>query len=117
MNKVLWTLQWLLAALFLFTGVMKLVMPLDDVVRQTGLSASFLHFVAVAEIAGALGLVLPGLLHIGEFLTTLAAFGLVAIMGGATSISLKTGAPATAILPMVTGLLLIFVIWKRLQRK
>lgn len=33
-----------------------------------------------AEIAGALGLVLPGLLHIAEWLTPLAALGLVIVM-------------------------------------
>ncbi|MEP6715155.1 MAG: DoxX family protein [Terriglobia bacterium] len=116
MNRVLWILQWLLAALFLFAGVTKLVIPQDDFVRQTHVSASLLRFVSVAEIAGALGLVLPGLLHIGEILTPLAAFGLVAIMAGATSTSLKTGGLAMAIFPLVIGLLLIFVAWKRLRR-
>src|SRR5205823_3537295 len=64
MHRTLWIIQWLLAGLFLFAGIAKLAMPIQPMVDQTGLSANLLRFIAVMEILGALGLILPGLLHI-----------------------------------------------------
>lgn len=111
MKRALWIVQWLLAALFLFAGVAKLVMPLEDVARQMSLSVSLLRFVAVAEVLGALGLVLPGLLKIRPGLVPLAALGLLIIMVGATVLSWNGGGAKMAALPFITGLLLIFVIY------
>ncbi|HLZ62984.1 MAG TPA: DoxX family protein, partial [Ktedonosporobacter sp.] len=45
-------------------------------------------FIATAEVAGALGLILPGLLRIRPILTLLAALGLVLDMIGATAYNL-----------------------------
>ena len=110
-NAILWTIQALLAALFLFAGVMKLVIPAAQLEAQSPFSAGFLHFIALAEIAGALGLVLPGLTRILPRLTPLAATGLVIIMAGATITSLGSG-PA-AILPSVAGALAAVVAYGR----
>ena len=45
-------------------------------------------FIGVAEVLGAIGLILPGVLRIRPGLTPLAAAGLVIIMIGATVIGL-----------------------------
>jgi uncharacterized membrane protein YphA (DoxX/SURF4 family) len=112
MNRVLWVIQWLLALLFLFTGTTKLITPSAQLSRQMpSLSGGFLHFVAVCEILGALGLVLPGLLKIAVSLTPLAAALLVIIMSGATVETLQAG--PIAALPIVTALLCMFVAWGR----
>lgn len=105
----LWTLQGLLAALFLFTGGMKLVMPLATLTREMPLSGLFIRFIGVLEVTGGLGLVLPGLLHMRAALTPLAALGLVIIMSGALGVSLTTGHADTAAIPIVVGLLLAIV--------
>ena len=76
------------------------------------LSVSFIHFIGVCEVLGALGLILPGLLHIKPGLTPLAAAGLVIIMIGATVLSLPMGV-VMALLPLVTGLLAAFVAYGR----
>jgi uncharacterized membrane protein len=60
-NALLWTIQILLAALFLFAGAMKFIMPAEQLTAQSPFSAGFIHFIGVAEILGALGLILPGL--------------------------------------------------------
>ena len=61
------------------------------------LPGAFLRFLGVAEVLGALGLILPGLLRIRPGLTPLAAAGLVLIMIGAAVITLATmGAGAGA---------------------
>jgi hypothetical protein len=33
-DRALWILQWLLAALFLFTGGIKLVLPIEEMTKQ-----------------------------------------------------------------------------------
>jgi hypothetical protein len=76
----------------------------------------FLRFIAVCEILGALGLILPGLLRIRPGLTPLAAAGLVIIMIGAMVVTLATGPAMLALIPLVTGLLLSFVIRGRWRR-
>jgi uncharacterized membrane protein YphA (DoxX/SURF4 family) len=110
MNRTLWVIQWLLAALFLFAGVMKLALPIEKLTAQIVLPGAFLRFIGVAEVLGGLGLVLPGMLRIAESLTLLAAAGLVIIMIGATWLTFTSQGLAAALLPLVTGLLLLFVI-------
>ena len=67
----------------------------------------------MAEVLGALGLILPGLLHIRPGLTPLAAAGLVLIMIGATVLTLAEGTVASALIPLVVGLLAAFVVYGR----
>ena len=112
MNRALWVVQILLALLFAFAGAMKFIMPMDQMTKQIPLQPSFIYFIGVAEILGAIGLILPRLLNIRPGLTPLAAACLVVIMIGAVKLSLPGGV-AMAILPFVTGLLCIFVAWGR----
>ena len=105
--------QGLLAALFLFAGGMKLVLPLEKLTGSIPLPGLLLRFIGVAEVLGALGLILPGLLRIRPGLTPLAAVGLVIIMIGATVVTLMTGQVAPALIPLVLGLLAAFVAYGR----
>src|SRR5207245_6490718 len=91
MTYALWIVQGLLAALFLFAGGAKLVLPLDQMTGPVALPGWFLRFLGVAEVLGALGLILPGLLRIRPGLTPLAAAGLVIIMNCASVITLVGG--------------------------
>jgi uncharacterized membrane protein YphA (DoxX/SURF4 family) len=113
MNRALWIVQVLLALLFLFAGGMKLILPIEEMTKQIPLPGLFLRFIAVVEILGAIGLILPGLLRIRPGLTPLAAVGLVIIMIGAIVVTLATGGGAQALLPLVTGLLAAFVAYGR----
>jgi len=113
MTYALWTIQVLLALLFLFAGGMKLVMPIEEMTKQIALPGLFLRFIGVAELLGGLGLVLPGLLRIRPGLTPLAAAGLVIIMIGATALTLVIGPVAPALIPLVVGLLAVFVAYGR----
>ena len=113
MTYALWIVQGLLALIFLFAGGMKLVMPVEEMTKQVPLPGLFLRFIAVAEVLGALGLVLPGLLRIRPGLTPLAAAGLGIIMIGATVVTLATADAALALIPLVVGLLSAFVAYGR----
>jgi len=54
-NITLWVIQGLLAALFLFAGSMKLVLPIEAMAGPVSLPGWFLRFIGVAEVAGAIG--------------------------------------------------------------
>jgi uncharacterized membrane protein YphA (DoxX/SURF4 family) len=115
MNIALWIIQALLAALFLFAGGMKLVMPIEEMLKQMPLTLPgwFVRFIGVVEVLGAIGLILPWLLHIRPGLTPLAAAGLVVVMIGATVYTLAAGDVASAVMPLVVGLLCAFVAYGR----
>lgn len=104
-SRLLWVLQGLLAALFLFAGGMKLVIPIAAMTRQVPLPGPFLRFIGLAEVLGALGLILPGLLRIRPVLTPLAAAGLVIIMSGAVGVTMATAGAVQAAIPGVVGIL------------
>lgn len=112
-NVTLWVVQGLLAALFLFAGVMKLVLPIEAMAGPVALPVLFLRFIGVCEALGAIGLVLPGLLRIHRELTPVAAGGLVIIMIGATVITVMGGTVALALVPFVVGMLAASVAYGR----
>lgn len=115
-NAALWTVQALLAALFLFAGSLKLVLPIEAMAGPVELPGLFLRFIGVCEVLGAIGLILPQLLGIRPGLTPLAAQGLVVIMCGATAIT-ATASVAQAFIPAVVGLLCATVAWGRSPRR
>jgi len=104
-NVTLWVVQGLLAAMFLFTGGMKLVLPIEAMAGPVALPGLFLRFIGVTEVLGAAGLILPGLVRIHAELTPVAAAGLVIIMIGATVITVMGGAIAPAVAPVIVGVL------------
>jgi uncharacterized membrane protein YphA (DoxX/SURF4 family) len=110
---VLWIVQGLLAALFLFAGGMKLVLPIEEMTKQMALPGLFLRFIGVVEVLGAIGLILPGLLRIRPGLTPLAAAGLVIIMIGATVLTLTSVGVVPALIPLVVGVLAAFLAYGR----
>ena len=113
MNYALWIVQGLLAALFLFAGGMKVVLPAEKLTGPIELPILFMRFIGVCETLGALGLILPGLLRIRPGLTPLAAAGLVIIMIGATVVTLMGGILSAALISAVVGLLAAFVAYGR----
>ena len=113
LSVIFWIVQVLLAALFLFSGVMKFVMSAADLTKGSPFSAAFIHFIGVVEILGALGLIVPAATRIKPALTPLAAAGLVIIMIGATWTTVVTMGVKMAVLPFVTGILAAFVAYGR----
>ena len=114
-NTVAWILQALLAVAFLLHGILYTVAPEPMVraMRDQGawppaIPPAFRVFIGVAELLAAVGLVLPGLLHVGTFLTPLAAAGLVIVMAGAAVYHVRRNETVT--LPAVLVLLAISVV-------
>lgn len=84
MNIVLWIVQGVLALLFLLAGFMKTFMPLERLKKNLAWTAEApawqVRFIGIAELLGALGLILPQLTRIVPPLTIAAAFGLALVM-------------------------------------
>jgi uncharacterized membrane protein YphA (DoxX/SURF4 family) len=118
MSIILWILQVLLGLLFIFSGVTKFVMSVEEMNAQAPvvLPGLFLHFIGVCEVLGGLGLILPSLLRIKPGLTPLAAAGLAIITAGATVITLVAPSAMVAV-PLVTCLLCLFVAYGRWRVK
>lgn len=119
MNIILWILQILLGLLFIFAGVMKFVMSVEQMNAEAPvvMPGLFLHFIGLCELLGGLGLILPSLLRIKPQLTPLAAFGLAIIMAGATITGLMGPMKVGAALPFIICLLCLFVAYGRWRVK
>ena len=113
-NTLLWSVQALLAALFLFAGSMKLILPPEALKGPVELPVAFLRFIGTAEVLGAIGLIVPWLTQIKPLLTPLAAAGLIIIMIGATTIT-AVGSVAGAAVPALVGTLALVVARGRWQ--
>ena len=115
MTVALWIVQGLLAALFLFAGVSKFLMSVEEMTKDIHLPGVFLRFIGAAEVLGAIGLIVPSLLRVKPGLTPLAAAGLAIIMLGATVLTMTYMGVAMALVPLVVGLLAVFVAYGRWQ--
>lgn len=114
MTIALWVVQILLALLFLMAGFMKASQPvakLQERMSWTKHAAPWVvRLVAVLEILGAIGLILPKATNILPWLTPVAALGLVLTMLGAiiTHFGLKEAKQAS--MPFILLLLSLFIV-------
>jgi membrane fusion protein (multidrug efflux system) len=111
MNKLLWTAQIALALLFAAIGLLKTMSPN----QFAPLSPELARFIGVAELLGAVGLILPGLIGIMPRLTALAAAGLGTIMILATGYHLIRGEIASAAFTLVLLATSAFVVRGRMK--
>ena len=117
MGTALWIVQGLLAVAFLGSGLMKLIKSQEDAKAQMAwiddFPAGFFKFIGASEVAGALGMVLPGLTGIAPILTPVAAVGLVIVMLGAAVTHIRYSEAPMAMPAFVLGLLAAFVAYGR----
>jgi len=118
MNIVLWILQVLLAALFLFHGYIMVFPPaaLIETMNQV-YSTSFRLFVGISESLGAIGLLLPGITRILPRLTSWAGIGLMIVAASASVFHFSRGETSSAIITAVLFVLLAFVSYMRWKVK
>lgn len=112
LNVALWIAQFLLAALFMFAGAIKLAKP-SMVAEQGHLSLALVLFIGVAEVAGSLGVLLPALTRVRPGLTPLAAVGLATILVLAICFHLMRGEASHTPVPLLFLALAIFIAWGR----
>lgn len=119
LNAALWTTQVVLAALFGMAGVMKSTTPLPELAKTLAWAADvpgpLVRFIGAAELAGAIGLLLPALFRVRPGLTPLAGIGLSIVMVLAAGFHVMRGEFALVGMPIVLGALAAFVAWGRLR--
>jgi putative oxidoreductase len=113
-SVALWTAQGFLALFFaLASGAPKLLLPMQMIPMPLPLPELFVRCIGVAEVCGALGLILPGMLHIRTRLTLLAAVCLVALTMCAAVYQVAAQQPANAVFALAIGLIAAFVAYGR----
>lgn len=121
MNIALWIAQVLLAAMFLPTGFMKATAAMEaleaSIEWAEAIPSLLMRFIGLAELAGAIGLVLPAVLRIRPELTIYAALGLLTIMTLAALFHITRGEYMSLPVNLALGALAVFVAWGRKYRQ
>lgn len=118
MNVVLWIAAALLAVAFLMAGLMKLSRSKEQLAASgqgwvEGFGPTAIKGIGVAEILGAIGLILPALTGIAVGLVPLAATGLALLMVGAFITHVRRGERREMGANAVLFALAVFVAWGR----
>ena len=117
----LWIAQVLLAFAFGAAGYLKTVTPIPELTTMMGwpgdFPAWFTRFIGVAEVAGAVGMILPAATRILPWLTPLAASGFAVVQVAAIGLHATRGETAMT-LPINVLLLTLslYVLWGRWRR-
>jgi uncharacterized membrane protein YphA (DoxX/SURF4 family) len=113
-NIALWILQVLLAAVFAAHGWM-LVSPPPELLPMINeeLGVGFRIFLGAAEIAGAIGMILPAMTRIIPWLTPLAAASLGFVVASATVLHVYRAEGTSAVITAILLLLAAFVAYAR----
>ena len=113
----LWSAQIVLAIVFALAGGMKVSTPAAELAKMTpGFPLALLRFIGIAELAGAIGIILPALTRIAPVLTPLASSGFVIVMASAGVLHLVRGEFGELAMVIVLGALAYFVAWGRFKR-
>ena len=117
MKIAVWIVSGLLAVMFLFAGLFKLLASTADLEASAqGVPVILLKIAGTAEVLGAIGLILPAATRIMPVLTPLAAAGLALTMVGATITNLIIGEYALMVQTALMGALAGCVGWVRLRQ-
>lgn len=119
MNAVYWITASLLALFYLYSGGVKVLRTKDQLRPMMAwidtIPLAVVRAIGGLEIAGALGLILPPLLHVAPGLAVAAALGLVLIQIGAIVLHARRGEGRTiglnvALLIAATGTALLAIL-------
>jgi hypothetical protein len=118
-NLALWIVASVLAAVFAGSGLLKLLVSKDKIVQSgqgwaQDFSPTSIRLMGVAEVLGAIGVILPAVVHIAPVLVPLAAIGLGLFMVGAAAVNARRKDVALIGVNLVLLALAIFVAWGRL---
>jgi hypothetical protein len=118
MNLALWIVAIVLAVVFTGSGLLKELVPKDKLVTAgqgwaQDYSQTNIRLIGLAEVLGAIGLILPAVVHIAPILVPLAAVGLVLVMVGAAAVHARRNEPMNVAVNVVLIALAIFVAWGR----
>ncbi|MEZ4777677.1 MAG: DoxX family protein [Bacteroidia bacterium] len=120
MNIASWIVQGLLALAFAAAGFTKTFTPLDQLATQmpwvSDVGSWVPRLAGIAELLGAIGLIVPSLTRIQPKMTVYAAYGLIAVMVLAAGLHISRGEYETVPANIVLGALTGFVAWVRTSK-
>ncbi len=118
MNIVLWILQILLAAQFLFHGWLFVNPPAEFVdIMNASFAPAFRIFLGIAELLAGIAMILPGLTRIMTWATPLAALGLMIVTASASVLHLTRGETSSAVITAILFVMSAFVAYMRWKVK
>ncbi|UWU93073.1 DoxX family protein [Bradyrhizobium sp. CB1015] len=113
----LWAAQIVLAFVFISAGFVKLTTPIPQLAAMMPwagqYSETFVRSIALVDLAGGIGILLPALTRILPRLTVLAALGCSVLQVIALLFHLSRGEGAVTPLNVVLLVLSLFVLWGR----
>jgi uncharacterized membrane protein YphA (DoxX/SURF4 family) len=116
-HRALWVGQVLLAAFFLMAGYSHAFGAIADIAKSapwvTDAPVALVRFIGLAELAGAIGLILPAVTRVKPWLTPLAAIGLGLIMVFAIPVHLSRGEAAVVPVNIVIALVATSIAYAR----
>jgi hypothetical protein len=117
-NIVLWVIAGVLAAAFLGAGWVHLTRPREELAKRgmgwtDDVSPGVVKLIGGLEILAAVGLILPGALHVVPVLVPLAALGLVILMAGAMTLHARRKEPQAIVTNLILLALAAVVVWGR----
>ncbi len=119
-NITAWILQVVLALMFIMTGTMKTLFPIDQLAASlpwvNDVSAGLVRFIGLSELLGGLGLILPALLKYKTKLTAFAAIGIVLVMIAASAFHISRGENSVIGINIILAALAGLVAWLRLKK-
>jgi len=116
LNAVLWLVQVLLAAFFIYAGFSKLTVPIAQLsmaMPWTGEHPTLVTVTGLVDLLGGLGILLPALTRIQPRLGVLAAAGLALLQIVAMLFHISRGEAQMTPLNIVLLALILFVLWGR----
>jgi hypothetical protein len=116
LHVLLWIVQVLLSATFIWAAAMKLFKPAGELAAMWPWTAAYPILVKVTgiiDLLAAAGLVLPGLLRIKPELVRYTAYGTVALMAAACIFHLSRGEAAVIGINVVFAAFAAFIAWGR----
>lgn len=121
MKVALWLISILVAVAFLVTGAMKLTRSRAELIGRGQAWAESvpepgIKAMGAAEVAGAIGLLLPAVTGIAPLLTPVSAVALAVMMTGAAVLHYSRGEGANVAPPLLLAALCLFIAWGRLRK-
>ncbi|WP_404478465.1 DoxX family protein [Novosphingobium sp. BL-52-GroH] len=117
LNIGLWIVQVLVAAPFILFGSMKLFKQIETLSASMAWTGTFpeavVRLIGIIDIAGGLGLLLPGITGIKPDLTRIAAIGSLVLQVCAALFHLSRGEGGMLPINGFFIVLLIFILWGR----
>jgi uncharacterized membrane protein len=110
--------KWFLVILFGMAGLMKMMTPKKKFEKKMPWAKNYtekqLHMIGLAELLGALGLILPVWLDFATWLMPLAALGLGIVALLAVKLHVKLKENGSAVFAAIVAVLALWMFWQNL---